>query len=197
MATSASPALALPSAGGEQPRNVMPVAVLLGGSGLLMLFGALIAAYVQLRGKITPFLPEDVHLDQYLGNMMAITIVMSAFTAEWGASSVRRGLRRQALAAYGITLALGLAFLNLLSFTAGKAGFTAASSPYATVVAALALLLGLAVGVGIGFVTFTLFRVSGSQVSAAEPDQARATSWYWHFTVIAALAVWYTVVVLK
>lgn len=196
MAT-APPTLALPSAGGDRPRNVLPLAALLGGAGLLMLFGSLVAAYVHLRGKVHPFLPEDFTLDQYLGNMMAITAVLSAFTAEWGAGSVKRGLPAQAKTAYAITIAFGLALLNLLWFTAGKVGLGVASGPYGVVVSALALLLGVAVIVGIGFATFTVFRVSGGQVSAAEPEQARAASWYWHFTVVAAVAVWYTVVVLK
>lgn len=196
MAT-ADPTLALPSAGGERPRNVLPLAALLGGSGLLMVFGTLVAAYVHLRGKVHPFLPEHFTLDQYLGNMMAITAVLSAFTAEWGAASVKRSLLAQAKTAYAITIALGLALLNLLWFTAGKVGVGVADGPYGVVVAALALLLGAAVTLGIAFAAFTLFRVSGGQVSAAEPEQARAASWYWHFTVVAAIAVWYTVVVLK
>lgn len=195
MATAASP-LALPSAGGDRPRNILPLAALLGGSGLLMVFGSLVAAYVHLRGKVHPFLPEHFTLDQYLGNMMAITALLSACTAEWGAASVKRALPAQAKTAYAITIALGLALLNLLWFTAGKVGLGVAS-PYGVVVTALALLLGLAVTAGIGFAAFTLFRVSGGQVSAAEPEQARAASWYWHFTVVAAVAVWYTVVVLK
>lgn len=197
MAATQSPTLALPSAGGERPRNVLTLASLLLGAGGLMFQAALIGAYVHLRGRIEAWPPEEAHLDQYLGNMLVITILLSAVTVEWGHSAVRRNLPRQASAAYGITAGFGVAFLTLLSHTMDSAGYAAAADEYATVVSALAFVLGILVAVGIGAVVLTLFRVRGGQVSAADPDQARAVAWYWHLTVVAAVATWYTVVFLK
>jgi heme/copper-type cytochrome/quinol oxidase subunit 3 len=195
MAATQSPTLALPSAGGERPRNVLTLASLLLGAGGLMFQAALIGAYVHLRGRIDHWPPEEAHL--YLGNMLVITILLSAVTVEWGHAAVRRNLVRQASAAYGITAGFGVAFLTLLSHTMDRAGYGAAADEYATVVSALAFVLGILVVVAIGAVLLTLFRVRGGQVTAADPDQARAVAWYWHFTVVAAVATWYTVVVLK
>lgn len=189
--------LALPAAGSARPRGILPIASLLVGAGGLMLFGALIAVYVLLRSRIDPFPPEDATLDQYLGNMLVITMLLSAVTVEWGISAVRRGLGKQAAAGFGLTIGFGLAFLNLLAYTADHADYGASTHPYGTVVSAMAIILGIAVAIGIAFALLTLFRVAGSQVSAADPDQARALGWYWQFTVVATVAVWYTVVVLK
>jgi hypothetical protein len=61
----------------------------------------------------------------------------------------------------------------------------------------MVMLVGIAVAVAVALVTLTLFRVVGRQVSQAEPQQMHATAWYWQFAVVAAIPVWYTVVVLK
>ena len=176
---------------------MMPMAVLLLSASGTMFFGALVAAYLHLRTATERWPPEGVRLDLYLGNLLVITMVLSAVTMQWSVVALRRDDRRQASAALGITIGLGVAFLNLLSYTADQAPFDATSHPYGLVVTALVMLLGIAVGVGVAFVTLTLLRVSGRQLSAAEPSQLRATACYWHFTVAASIAVWYTVAVLK
>ncbi len=198
----ASPGLALPAAEGE--RASPPAAakllsmglLLLAGSGA-MLFGTLIGVYLHLRRVTDPWPPEGVRIDDYIGNVLVSTMLMSGVTVEWAYHAIRRGERRQAAGALGLTLGLGLAFLNLLSYTAGRATFDAASHPYGLVVAAMTMLLGIAVAVGVSYVTLTLLRVSGGQLSAAEPDQLRATAWYWHFTVAVSVAIWYTVTVMQ
>ncbi len=176
---------------------MIPMGVLLLSASGTMVFGALVAAYLHLRNVTDPWPPEGVKLDLYLGNLLIITMVLSAVTVEWACFAVRRDDRRQASAALGLTIGLGLAFLNLLSYTADQVPFDAASHPYGLMVTAMGMLLGLAVGIGVGFVTLTLLRVSGRQLSAADPSQVRATACYWHFTVAASVAVWYTVAVLK
>lgn len=189
--------LALPSAGGDRRRNVLSLASLLASAGGLMLFAGLLGAYLHVRRHTPEWPPEHTDLDDYLGNMLVITMLLSSVTIEWAASAVRRGLSRQATAAYGISIGFGLAFVNLLWFAATRAEYGAADHPYGTLVAALAVILGVVVAIGIAFAALTLFRVLGEQVSAADPDQARAVGWYWQFTVVATVAVWFTVVVLK
>nr|MDQ3573867.1 cytochrome c oxidase subunit 3 [Actinomycetota bacterium] len=164
---------ALPPAGGEQPRSLLTMGVLLLAASGTMFFGTLLAAYLHLRNVTDGWPPEGVSLDLYLGNLLIITMVLSAVTVEWACYALRRDERRQASAALGITLGLGVAFLNLLVYSADQAPFDAASHPYGLVVTALVILLGMAVGIGVAFVTLTLLRVSGRQISPAEPSQIR------------------------
>lgn len=193
----ASPTLALPAAGGVKPRGVLLQATLFVVCSGTMLFGTLLAAYLHMRRLGHPFPPNGTKIDQYWGNVMAGTMVMSALTVEWGCSSLRRGERKQALAAFGITVGLGLAFLNLLSFSSGHVKFDAVTNPYGLVVAALVMGLGIAVGIGVAFVALTLARVAGRQLLEADAEQPRAAAIYWHFVSAVAVAVWYTVIVLK
>ena len=193
----ASPTLALPAAGGTRSRGVLIQAMLLVAAGGTMLFGLLLAAYLHMRRISHPFPAEGTEIDQYWGNIMVITMVLSAFTIEWGCSALRRGERRQALAGFGLTVALGLCFLNLLSFSSGHVDFDAVSNPYALVITAMAMALGIVVGIGVAMASFTLFRVAGRQLLEADAEQPRATAIYWQFTVLVSVAVWYTVIVLK
>jgi heme/copper-type cytochrome/quinol oxidase subunit 3 len=197
MAVPVTPTHALPAGGGDRPRNILTLASLLAGSSGLVFFAALMGAYLHLRSRIEHFHPEDAHLDQYLGNMLVITVLLATVTAEWGHSAVRRGVRRQASAAYGITVGLGAAFLVLLWHTGAQAGYGPTSHEYGLVVTTMAVAMGVLVAIGIGFAALTLFRAAGGQVTAYDPDQARAAAWYWHFTAAAAVITWYTVVVLK
>lgn len=193
----ASPPLALPTAGGARPQGVLTLAVVLVTTSATMLFGALIAAYLHLRRLDPEFPPGDAKIDQYWGNLMVLTMVMTSVTVEWACAALRRGERKQALAGFGITLGLGIAFLNLMSFAAGRVEFDAVSHPYGLVVTAMCMLLGIAVGVGVAFVALTLFRIAGRQLLAPDAGQPRAAAVYWHFTVLTSVAVWYTVIVLK
>ena len=193
----ASPTLALPAAGGTKPRGVLTQAMVLVVCSGTMLFGALLAAYLHMRRLAHPFPPEGVEIDEYWGNIMAGTMLMSAFMVEWGCTALRRGERKQALAGFGLTVALGVSFLNLLSFSSGHVKFDAVSNPYGLVVTALVMLLGIVVGIGVALVALTLFRVSGRQLLEHDAEQPRAAAIYWHFAVAASLAVWYTVIVLK
>ena len=197
MAVPTSSTLALPSGGAERPRDILTLTSLLVGAGGLLFYAALVGAYLHLRNRIGEFVPEDAHIDQYRGNMLVITLLLAAVTVEWGHSAVKRGVKRQATSAYGMTLGLGAAFLFLLWHTGVEAGYGPASHEYGLVVTTMAVVLAVLVAIGIGFAALTLFRAAGGQVSAAEPDQARAAAWYWHFTVVAAVLTWYTVVVLK
>lgn len=193
----AEPALALPAAGGERPRGLLRLGVLFLAASGAMLFGALIAAYLRLRALTDPWPPKGVKIDLYLGNTMAITVLMAAVTMEWACQALRRNHTRQVSAALGLTIGFALAVLNLLSYTAGRVRFDAASHPYGLVTTAMVMVLGILVGVGVAVITLTLFRVAGRQITAAEPEALRVAACFWYFLVAASLAVWYTVVVLK
>lgn len=193
----ASPTLALPAAGGTRPRGVLIQATVFVVVGGTMLFGALLAAYLHMRRISHPFPAEGTEIDQYWGNIMVTTMLLSAFTVEWGVSALRRGERKQALAGFGLTVALGLCFLNLLSFSSGHVEFDAVSNPYGLVVTAMVMALGIVAGLGVGLCALTLFRVAGRQLLEPDAEQPRATAIYWHFVVAASMAVWYTVIVLK
>jgi heme/copper-type cytochrome/quinol oxidase subunit 3 len=184
--------------GADRSRSALQVAVVLVDAAGLMLFAGLVGAFLHVRhvgGEAFP--PEGVTVDRYLGNLVMITMLMGSATVEWARAAVVRADRRQGMAGFGVTLGLALAVINLLWYGANRAHFAAAATAYGILASALVLTLALSIAAAAAFVLFTLFRVAGGQVTAAQPEQARAAAWFWHFAVVASLAVWYAVVVLR
>lgn len=188
---------ALPAAGGARPRNLVATGTALVCAGATTGFGALFAAYVELRAHTKVWPPKGVKLDNYLGNMLVITMLLGSVTVCWAVSAVKRDERRQATAAFLIASGFGVAFLNLLSYSLAKQHLGLAKNAYAGVVGTMTGLLGIVVGAAIGFVILTTLRVRGEHVGAANPDLARAAMWFWHYATLATIVVWYLVVVLK
>lgn len=193
----ASPVLALTTGGADRPRHLVRTGAFLAVGAATMLFGGLIATYLQLRRTVVPWPPEDLTIDQYFGNMMVLTMLLGVIPVEWACYALRRGLTRQAMSGLAVAIGLGVAFLNLLSYTAGHVGFDAASHPYGLVLTALTMVLGITVAIGVGMLTLTLARAAGRQQGPADHEQARVAAIWWHFTVGASIVVWYAVVVLK
>jgi len=188
---------ALPSAGGTRPRTLLATGTALACAGSTMLLGALLASFIEIRAATKVWPAKGIKIDNYLGNMLVITMLLATVSAAWAVSAVKRGERRQGAAAFGITAGFGLAYLNLLSYSIARQHVAMNSSAYAGLVGAMALVLAVLVAAAIGLVVLTIFRVMGEQVGAANPDQARAAAWFWHFATAATIVVWYAVIVLK
>jgi heme/copper-type cytochrome/quinol oxidase subunit 3 len=188
---------ALPSAGGHRPRNLLATGMALACAGATMFLGALFASFIEIRSAAGVWPAKGIKIDNYLGNMLVITMLLASMGAAWATSAVKRGERRQAAAAFGVTAGLGVAYLNLLSYSITRQHVALNSSAYAGLVGAMALVLAVLLVVSIAVVVLTAFRVMGEQVTAAQPDQARAAAFLWHYATLATIIVWYLVIVLK
>jgi len=198
MATTApEPMLALPSAERPSQKNLFSVGVILAGAGGLMAVGALLAAWLNLSHYDKPWPPQGVTLSNYSGTMLLLTLLMSAATVEWGVWSARRNLRKQAVTAHLMTIALGLAFLNLLWFFGRRLGFGVNASPFAVLFYSMLAIVGIAVAVGVGVVIAMTGRVLGHQALGADVESARAGAWMWQAVVVGWLVLYYKVWIAK
>lgn len=198
----ANPMLALPSAGStganvEGRRNSLPLAVLVAGAGIATLVGGLIAAYLALRSAPGTFIPEDTSFDNYTASTLTITALMAMVTIEWAAYGIRKGFRGQALFGFGISVLLGIAFLNALYYLIVQLGFEAGSGPYATVVYTMfGVSFALAL-IGVFGIVLAALRAVGHQLTTDNFQVMRASALLWHVVAIAWIAVYYTVYVTK
>jgi len=78
----------------------------------VLLFGGLFVGYAMYRTVYrAAFVACSHHLDRALGTVDTLVLITSSFTMALGLHLARGGRARQATAALGATLALGLAFL--------------------------------------------------------------------------------------
>lgn len=189
--------LALPSAERQRPRNVLNLGVLLSTAAGLMALAGLVAAYVALRSLTTPWPPENVRYDLYVGTVLAGTALLSAFAIEWGNWANGRGSRRQTVFALLLTFLLGLALLNALWFQGSVMGFGPGDHPYGAVAWSMLALAALVTVVGVALLGATTGRVLGGQITQRDHEQLRATAWYWHFVVVTMIIVWYVLFISK
>jgi cytochrome c oxidase subunit I+III len=191
------PQLALPSGAPTQRPNRLNLAVLLTGCATLMVFGAWLAAYLNVRALASQWPPDEVDLDNYLGVMLFVTMLLSAVTAEWAPFAVKRGNQRQALTAMATTIGLGVAFLNLAWYTWSRFGFGPADHTFGTLAWAGFAAAAVVVGLAIGFFAVALARTAGHQVVPGRHELVRAAAWYWQAAGLAWLVVFTGLYVLQ
>ncbi len=186
--------LALPPASGVPERARSRHAVVVGAAlyalSALVFIATLIGAYTAFRDGVSPWPPEGVRKENYFGSLLLAASGMLMITAEWLVWSVRHGFRRQTAQAAGLAALLLLAMLNGVAFTIEGAGYGAGSHAYGTLFYAFQVTAVITQVAGLVALGAGLARVGGRQISAAEPELARAVSIVLHVAALAWVMVW-------
>ena len=128
--------------------------------------------------------------------MQLATLLMSAVMMQWAVWAIARDERGQAYLALGITVLMGLAFLNQSSFLWEQAAVKMSQPEgplfYAVTGGQFAITIA-----AIGFVILMAFRTLGGQFSSRLPDGVSAAAMFWHVNVALYAVVWYAVYVMK
>jgi cytochrome c oxidase subunit 3 len=188
--------LALPPGGRTRPANVLNLTVLIVVTGGLGLFAAVIGAYAAVGDAAAQWPPNGVTIDDYVGTMLTLTVLMSAVTVEWACYAIKRDDPAQATWGLLLTAGFGMAFLDLLWFLGRNANFGPGSTkigPFAVLFFALIVAAGFVALLGVIAVLLALSRTLGRQMSSASHEMLRAVAWYWEFVVVAWIAVYATI----
>src|SRR3712207_1179236 len=100
------------------------------------------------------------------------------------------GARSQLYLAVGTTLALGIAFLNGLSFCWSQLALEAGADAYSTTVWSVTGAHAVAVVAAIVLFTVLGFRALGGQFSPRNTEFVRAAAAFWHFVVATGVVIW-------
>jgi heme/copper-type cytochrome/quinol oxidase subunit 3 len=199
-----TPMLALPSAGGTGPdarlrRATVPLAVIAASVAAFLVFAGLVGAYLGLKAASgsAAWPPKGVEFDNYTATVLVITAAMASVLIEWAAYAIRKGFRGQSLFGYGLTVLLGVAFLNALAYLISKFGFGPAATPYATVVHTMAAAAFVMVAVATVATVLVGLRALGHQLTTDNQEVARSAALLWHLATVCWIAVYYTVYVTK
>lgn len=190
---------ALPPAPEPRRRNVMLVGTLLVIAAGTMLTGGLLAAYFSAReiaqAAGEPWPPEEIFLAIPNATLFVayLTLLMSSVTVQWAVSALSSRDRRSMYVALGLTLLLGLAFVNAMSFTWSQLGMVAGADAFSTTVYAVTVTHLLVVVAAHVALLVVGFRALGGQFSPRNREMVVSVAAFWHFAVAMGLVVWYAV----
>lgn len=162
----------------------------------VMLVLTLLGLYLQVRsGDRSTWLAQN-HISLAQPNVQLFTLVMSAVTMQWAVWSIARDERGQALWASGITMLLGLAFINQTWFLWTNLGLPLTNAAgkwfYALTGAHVAV-----AAVGLLYLLLMAFRVLGGSFGSRLPDGLAAPAVLWHAMVLLYVPIWIGVYVAK
>ena len=171
-------------------RNAVVVGACLYALAALMVIATLIGAYTAFRAGVSPWPPEGVKKENYFGSLNLVAAAMLMITAEWLVWAVHHGYRRQIAQAGGLAALLLVAMLNGVSFTVDEAGFGAGSHNYGPIFYAFMVAAALTQVAALAALVVGAARIGGRQISASEPQLARAVSIVLHVAALTWVMVW-------
>ena len=176
-------------------RHVMLVGALLAAAAGTALLGAVLGDYLHARDAAKaagePWPPEGTEIPNVALFVSFIGLTLSAFFAQWTLSAIKMDDRRQAYMATSLTIAMGLLFINGMSFSWGRLAQVAGETSYATGMYAVTITHALIVLAAIAMWVVVAFRVFGGHFHAADTEPVKAALVIWHFAVISGLVVWW------
>jgi cytochrome c oxidase subunit 3 len=156
-----------------------------------MATGALIATALAVESAGPgPWRPKGVDLSTYLPNMLALTAVMSSFSAGWMLWAVRRDDRRTTVIAGGLTLLLAVSIANGQSYLMSHAGLKIGANAFSTLFVVFTGFHLLHAIAGVVLLGMVLGRTIAGHFSADDHDAVAATTLFWHWANLVWLAAY-------
>ncbi|MEX0767524.1 MAG: cytochrome c oxidase subunit 3 [Microthrixaceae bacterium] len=165
-------------------------------AGIAMGLLTLIGSYIATRDAAGNAWLVDNQIALTQPNMQMLTMVMSVVTMQWAVWSICRDDRYHTYLALGVTLLLGIAFVNQSTFLFKEAGIsiTQPEGPlfYAVTLSHLAMVIA-----GLIFIVLMAFRTFGGQYSSRQPDGISAAAVFWYAGVALYSVIWFAVYIQK
>lgn len=199
-AVTVSPLTTAPPPPARRPR-VLLVGAAFGAvaSGLVVL--TMLGAYLQVRGDRladgVPALPEGVVLPLTPGNMGLLTLAMSVISVAWLVHSLRNDDRTHAYLALGLTILLGVSFLNVTAYLYQQLAMPLTLTGTAGLLYAVTAAHLVMVFVALVFLAVMGFHALGGQLTGRDAEGMSAAAFYWYVTVAVYVAVWYGIYITK
>ena len=196
MSSSTVAGLALPPAAPAPRRYVAMVGTGFAIAAGALLVGGLLAGYFDARQAVQQGDGEWVDKTTLPNVALAVTyltLVMSSATAQWAVAAIRQDDRRNSYLALGVTLLLGGAFVNGLSFCWSQVGAAAGDGAFADHMYAVTVVHLLLVIAAIVLWAVMGFRVLGGQFGPKNTELVGSAAAFWHFVVIAGAAIWWCI----
>jgi heme/copper-type cytochrome/quinol oxidase subunit 3 len=160
----------------------------------VMLFAGLLGSYGAARSAAMArgetWLPDTVLLPNVAIAVTYLSLAMSSVTAQWSVAAIVAGARTQMYLAVGLTLVLGAAFVNGLTFVWQRLGLGAGDGDFATWMYALTVTHLLVLVAAMVLFVVLGFRALGGQFSSTDRQFVDCAAAFWHFAVVSGAAIW-------
>jgi heme/copper-type cytochrome/quinol oxidase subunit 3 len=199
--TALSPLVTAPAPPPRRPR-VLLIGAAFGAVASALVVLTILAVYLQVRDDFldsggTGGTPDDFILPLTPGGMGMVTLLMSTVTVSWAVWALRRNDRVHAYLAVGVTLLLGIAFINATVYLYQSLALPLTFS-------GLGGLLYVVTGshlvmtvVGLVFVATMGFQSLGGQLTGRDAEGMSAAALYWYVTVAVYAAIYYGIYITK
>ena len=168
-------------------------------SALLVL--TTLAVYLQVRADFlasgATTLPDDILLPLTPGGMGMVTLAMSLVTVTWAVWALRRDDRPHAYLALGLTLLLGVAFVNSTVYLYQQLALPLTASATGGLLYIVTGTHLVMVVVGLVFVMVMGFQSLGGQLTGRDAEGMSAAALYWYVTVAVYTAIYYGIYITK
>jgi cytochrome c oxidase subunit 3 len=201
MATAAvSPLVTAPPPAPRRPR-VLFTGAAFGAAASALLVLTTLAVYLQVRADFlasgATTLPDDVLLPLTPGGMGMVTLAMSVVTVTWATWALRREDRPHAYLALGLTLLLGVAFVNSTVYLYQQLALPLTASATGGLIYIVTGTHLVMVVVGLVFVMVMGFQSLGGQLTGRDAEGMSAAALYWYVTVAVYSAIYYGIYITK
>jgi heme/copper-type cytochrome/quinol oxidase subunit 3 len=177
-------------------RRELLFATAFASAGVVMVFVTLLGAYLAARNGAGEAWLEGSRIPLTQANMQMATMVMAAVTMQWAVYAISRDDRLHAYLALGITLLLGLAFVNQTTFLVKQSGVVLAEPGGALFYSVVGVQTAMVLA-GVVYIALMGFRALAGQFSSRQPDGISAAAVYWYVCVATYAVVWIAVYVMK
>jgi heme/copper-type cytochrome/quinol oxidase subunit 3 len=196
-----SPLATAPAPEPRRPR-VLLIGSAFGAVASALVVLSTLAVYLQVRDDYldaggTGGVPDDFILPLTPGGMGMVTLLMSAVTVSWAVWALRRHDRPHAYLAIGVTILLGIAFVNATVYL-----YQSLSLPLTA--SGLGGLLYIVTGshlvmtvVAMVFVAVMGFQSLGGQLTGRDAEGMSAAALYWYVTVAVYAVIYYGIYITK
>jgi heme/copper-type cytochrome/quinol oxidase subunit 3 len=201
MATTAvSSLVTAPPPAPRRPR-VLFTAAAFGAAGSALVVLSMLAVYLQVRGDFldsgASYLPDDILLPLTPGGMGMVTLAMSLVSVAWAVWALRRDDRPHAYLAIGLTLLLGVAFINATVYLYTQLGIALTASATGGLLIIVTATHLVMVVVGMVFIAVMGFQSLGGQLTGRDAEGMSAAALYWYVTVAVYTAIYYGIYITK
>ena len=199
-ATAVSPLVTAPAAEPRRPR-VLLIGAAFGSVVSALVVLTTLAVYLQVRSDFlesgATTLPDDTLLPLTPGGMGMVTLAMSLVTVAWAVWALRRDDRAHAYLALGLTLLLGVAFINSTIYLYQQIELPLTASATGGLLYIVTGSHLVMVVVGLLFISIMGFQSLGGQLTGRDAEGMSAAALYWYVTVVVYSAIYYGIYITK